>query len=217
MERNTIAVLGRPERSGELMGRTLPEGWDWHAVESQEGMEADALLQAMGIFVLQKAMFAALPERVMEAGIPVFVDAVCETTASLPDHRSIVRLNGWPGFLDRPLLELAAPEDRRPAAEALLHALGWDFRWVADEAGMVTARILAMVVNEACRAVREGVSVPEEVDTAMRLGAAYPAGPFEWAKRIGPERIVRLLGVLSEKASLYTPCPDMLEILSTKA
>ncbi len=199
------------------MGRTLPEGWHWHAVVSPEGMETDALVQARGIFSLQKGMLAALPAKVLEAGIPVFVDAVCETTASLPGHRSIVRLNGWPGFLNRPLLELAAPDERRPAAEALLHSLGWDFRWVADEPGMVTARILAMVVNEACRAVQEGVSVPDEVDTAMRLGAAYPAGPFEWAKRIGPERIVKLLRILSEKDPLYTPCPDMLETLSTKA
>ncbi len=210
-------MLGRPERCAELMGRTIPEGWDWQVFEDPKGIDTGRLLHSAGIFTLQKAMSAALPASVFEAGIPVFVDAVCETTETLPQHRGLVRVNGWPGFLNRPLLELAATEDRRKAAESLLNELGWDFRWVADEPGMVTARVLAMVVNEACLAVKEGVSVPAEVDAAMRLGAAYPSGPFEWAVRIGPERIVRLLNILAEKDPLYTPCPGMLDILSAKA
>jgi 3-hydroxybutyryl-CoA dehydrogenase len=217
MNRRTIAVLGRDGRTSELMGRSLPEGWDWMSFEDPETLDAESLRQAEGIFSLQKTMTAALPANVLESKVPVFVDAVCETTANLPKHDGIVRINGWPGFLNRPLLELAAPEERRPNAERLLDELGWGFRWVADEPGLVTARILAMVVNEACLAVREGVSVPAEVDTAMRLGAAYPSGPFEWASRIGPERIVRLLGILAEKDPLHTPCPGMLGILSSKA
>lgn len=216
MERRTIAVLGRPERSAELMGRPLPDGWEWRVFEDPGTMETEALFKAEGVFSLQKSMTDALPEKLLESETPVFLDAVCETTATLPEHRGIIRLNGWPGFLNRPLLELAAPEERRQPAERLLNRLGWGFRWVADEPGLVTPRILAMVINEACMAVREGVSVPAEVDTAMRLGAAYPGGPFEWAARIGPERIVRLLGLLAEKDPLYSPCPGMLDILANK-
>ena len=199
------------------MSRALPEGWGWRSFEGPETLDAETLLQSAAVFSLRKDMSAALPAELLESGTPVFIDAVCETTASLPGHDGVVRINGWPGFLDRPLLELAAPERRRPAAERLLKDLGWDFRWVADEPGMVTARILAMVVNEACLAVKEGVSVPAEVDTAMRLGAAYPAGPFEMAARIGPERIARLLGILAENDPLYTPCPGMLDILTSNA
>ena len=216
METRTIAVLGRSDRTAELMARALPEGWEWRVFEDVASIETDALCQAAGVFSLLKSMTAALPEKLLESGTPVFLDAVCETTTTLPDHRGIIRLNGWPGFLKHPLLELAAPEERRPNAERLLDELGRGFRWVADEPGLVTPRILAMVINEACMAVREGVSVPAEVDTAMRLGAAYPGGPFEWAARIGPERIVRLLGLLAEKDPLYAPCPGMLEILANK-
>lgn len=216
METRTIAVLGRSDRTAELMGRAIPEGWEWRVFEDVASIETDALCRAAGVFSLQKSMADALPEKLLESETPVFLDAVCETTATLPDHRGIIRLNGWPGFLNRPLLELAAPEERRQPAERLLNEVAWPFRWVADEPGLVTARILAMVINEACMAVREGVSVPAEVDTAMRLGAAYPGGPFEWAARIGPERIVRLLGLLAEKDPLYTPCPGMLDILANK-
>lgn len=216
MERNLITALGSEARCGELMARTLPSGWDWLHVDEVDGLDAETLLRSRGVFALRKSLFAALPAEVAQAGIPVFVDAVCETTASLPGHRGIIRVNGWPGFLDKPLLELAAPADRRPAAESLLEELGWSYRWVADEPGLVTARVIVTIVNEACMAVREGVSGREEIDTAMRLGAAYPAGPFEWASRIGPERIHRLLSILSEKDPIYTPCPDMLDILSQK-
>lgn len=216
MKRGKIAVLGSAGRTAELMRRALPEGWEWLSFEVPEELDAEALLHADGVFSLQKAMTKALPAELLESEVPVFIDAVCETTAALPKHDCIVRVNGWPGFLNRPLLELAAPEVRRPRAERILGELGWAFRWVADEPGMVTARVLAMVVNEACLAVREGVSVPAEVDTAMRLGAAYPSGPFEWASHIGPERIVNLLSILAETDPLYTPCPDMLGILSSK-
>ena len=51
---------------------------------------------------------------------------------------------------------------------------------MADAPGLVVARTLAMLVNEAADAVLQGVCSADGADAAMKLGVNYPAGPFEW-------------------------------------
>jgi 3-hydroxybutyryl-CoA dehydrogenase len=68
----------------------------------------------------------------------------------------------------------------RAQAPAWLAALGAAPLAVADTPGLVVARTIAMLVNEAADAVQQGVCTPEAADAAMRLGVNYPAGPFEW-------------------------------------
>ena len=41
--------------------------------------------------------------------------------------------------------------------------------------------------------MEDHVAEPEAIDTAMRLGANYPAGPLEWGERIGLAGIVETL------------------------
>ncbi len=65
----------------------------------------------------------------------------------------------------------------------------------------VSGRILAALVNEAASAVEGRVAEPEAVDTAMRLGANYPAGPLEWGERIGLSGIVATLDALERESS----------------
>jgi 3-hydroxybutyryl-CoA dehydrogenase len=111
------------------------------------------------------------------------------------------------------LLELACREFDKETAEILLTDLHWPFRWVADIRGMLTPRVIAMIVNEACFAVNENISAPKEIDIALTLGTSYPKGPFEWAKQIGPHRIIKLLTALSAEDERYTPAPSIHENL----
>jgi 3-hydroxybutyryl-CoA dehydrogenase len=106
-------------------------------------------------------------------------------------------------------LELAARETDKKAGEILLSDLNWPMRWVADIPGMLTPRVISMIVNEACFAVNENISSASEIDIAMKLGTSYPRGPFEWAKQIGSHRIIKLLTILSEKDERYTPAPSI--------
>jgi len=62
-------------------------------------------------------------------------------------------------------------------------------------------RVLATIVNEAASAVAEGIAAPEAIDTAMRLGANYPAGPLEWGERIGLAQVVGQLDALHAEVS----------------
>ncbi len=81
-------------------------------------------------------------------------------------------------------------------AAGWLRAAGWSPQRLQDAAGLVVARTLAMLINEAADAVQQGVCSEEGADLAMKLGVNYPAGPFEWLARWEAGAIVHLLDQL---------------------
>jgi len=74
-----------------------------------------------------------------------------------------------------------------------LVALGFKPREMVDVPGLIVARTIAMLVNEAHDAVQQGVCSEEGADAAMKLGVNYPAGPFDWLGQWGAAPIVALL------------------------
>jgi 3-hydroxybutyryl-CoA dehydrogenase len=84
----------------------------------------------------------------------------------------------------------------RVLAPAWLAALGYAPQPVADTPGLVVARTVAMLINEAADAVQQGVCTTEGADAAMKLGVNYPAGPFEWLAAWGAGEVVALLDAL---------------------
>lgn len=141
-------------------------------------------------------------------GKQVFVNGVTCTAADL-QHDNYIRLNAWAGFLERPVTELAAANDNaKAAAENIFNTLGWQYTWVADVPGMVAARVVSMIINEAFFAVADGVSSREEIDIAMKLGTNYPYGPFEWGRKIGLANIYFLLKKLQRQyGNRYAAAP----------
>lgn len=141
---------------------------------------------------------------------PVLVNAVVSTHQQL--EYPFIRINGWPGFLERPLHELVTPDTKTAdVISELYKQLGRECRIVSDTPGMISARILATIINEAWYTWEEEVSKKEEIDTAMRLGTNYPMGPFEWGERIGLENIAGLLTVLARENERYTPSASLLK------
>ena len=92
-----------------------------------------------------------------------------------------------------------------------MSALGWSFRIVPDQPGMIAPRVIAMIVNEAYFALGEKVSTREEIDIAMKLGTNYPFGPFEWAQKIGIENIRTLLTSMRRSDPRYEMAPALVE------
>ena len=84
----------------------------------------------------------------------------------------------------------------REDAPAWLAALGFAPLSVSDTPGLVVARTLAMLINEAADAVLQGVCTPAGADAAMRLGVNYPAGPFEWLAQWSVAQVCELLDAL---------------------
>jgi 3-hydroxybutyryl-CoA dehydrogenase len=106
-------------------------------------------------------------------------------------------INAFPTFINRPLLEWSALHtDQAQAAEATLDSLGLTGEQVADQVGLVSARVVCMIINEAAFVLGEGTADVAAVDNAMRLGTNYPYGPFEWADKIGLDNVFELLDAL---------------------
>lgn len=147
---------------------------------------------------------------------PVFINSVIEPLidsehlAAAAENCQLIRINAWPTFLKRELTELciADPFDESVVKE-IFGALGWKYRIVPDVPGMISPRIIAMIINEAYHTLHAGVSTKEEIDTAMKLGTNYPYGPFEWSEKIGLHRIQALLQALSKTDTRYTPAENL--------
>lgn len=134
----------------------------------------------------------------------IIVNSVLTTLPSLPSR--FVRINGWPTFLKRTIVEAsAATEEIKNKTEEVFACFGKKTEWVPDISGFVTARVVSTIINEAYFALEENVSSKEEIDTAMKLGTNYPYGPFEWSAVIGLKKIDALLTLLSTDNSRYMP------------
>jgi 3-hydroxybutyryl-CoA dehydrogenase len=152
--------------------------------------------------------FEPVSERVSTLALmlpkPVIINSVVHTLQDT--HPDFIRINGWNTFLSSPVWEAACrDEEKRQKAEAVFHFLGKKVEWLPDSPGFVTARVVSMIINEAYLALEEGVSTKAEMNTAMKLGTAYPFGPFEWVEKIGRKNVVHLLQMLARKNSRYTP------------
>ncbi|MGC4035130.1 MAG: 3-hydroxyacyl-CoA dehydrogenase family protein [Chitinophagaceae bacterium] len=134
----------------------------------------------------------------------IIVNDTTGTTIGMPDH--FIRINGWPGFLKRSTIEATTNNEmKKTVTEMLFHFFGKTITWLPDIPGLVTARVISSIVNEAFFALEDGVSSREEIDIAMKLGTNYPYGPFEWSKIIGIKKIFELLETLRISNARYTP------------
>lgn len=135
----------------------------------------------------------------------VIVHSVIKDLSGLPPH--FIRVNAWPTFLSGAILEGCGGHGvpREKVTEAL-GLLGKSIEWVPDVPGMVSARVIASIINEAYFGLSEGIATRQAIDTAMKLGTAYPYGPFEWAEKIGLERVASLLQELAQFETRYQPC-----------
>ena len=76
------------------------------------------------------------------------------------------------------------------------------------QAPAILGRIAAQIANEAAFALEERVAAPEDIDTAMRLGFNWPAGPLEFAELLGPARAVEILeGLRETRGEAYRVAP----------
>ncbi len=92
-----------------------------------------------------------------------------------------------------------APEGLAEHAAAWLAALGFSPQQVADTPGLIVARTIAMLINEAADAVQQGVCDEAGADAAMKLGVNYPAGPFEWLEDWSAREVTALLDRLDAR------------------
>jgi 3-hydroxybutyryl-CoA dehydrogenase len=118
--------------------------------------------------------------------------------------------NGLPSLFQRSVLEVSVsnPDDEKLLKQTC-GDLKTDYVLVDDRVGLVTPRVICMIINEAYFTVQEKTATREDIDIAMKLGTNYPCGPFEWTKKIGIKNVFETLEAVYEdtKDERYKICP----------
>ena len=168
--------------------------------------------------------FDAHPERIRDyAGNAhtLFLLSAVNCTPEMAFHQENIRyggeqifgINAIPGFLERSIAEVSNPfelnTDLLHPFKSLLHFENYE--WVKSRVGMVTPRIVFMIINEAFFTQQEGTATAPDIDTAMKLGTAYPHGPFEWMERCGIDNVYQTLEALYADThdERYKVCPAL--------
>ena len=199
--------------AGGLLGRKSGRGFYVYPAEVA-APPASMLgpVPTMVQYLLESDALDPLIERIKAAGIKVQARKeddplgagmfrVGNATVCLTDGRSatqlayeeelsnVVSVDLARDFATAKRVALARGEETTTAALAdavgLFRALGMEVSIITDIPGMIVARTLAMLANEAADAVLANVSDAAGVDTAMKLGVGHPEGPLATADRIG--------------------------------
>ncbi len=145
----------------------------------------------------------------------VFINTSLITLQSLITNKDTYNSNffgfcGLPTFVNRELLEVSIlKESDLPFLDKICKQLNTKYARVADSVGLVTPRIICMIINEAYYTVEEGTATRSDIDLAMKLGTNYPFGPFEWGQKIGIAHVYDLLAAVhaATQDERYLICP----------
>ena len=132
--------------------------------------------------------------------IPVIVSSVkIQLAKAVHDYGkkincTLIGMNCLPTFINRDLAEISLNNDAdKQKLDTLMNQLNWKYKLIEDRVGMITPRIIFMIINEACYTVQEGTATMQDIDVSMKLGTNYPFGPFEWANKIGVKHVYETL------------------------
>jgi len=147
----------------------------------------------------------------------VLTNALCasttETASWCNDPRRVV------GFGLLPPIKPATPIEFTPAlqtnapsaaqARDFWQKIGFEVVRVGDTPGLVRARIVCMLINEAAQALDDKIASAEDIDTAMTLAGNLPRGVLAWADDIGLDVVLGTLNAMYDywQDARYRPAP----------
>ena len=160
-------------------------------------------LQGRGVAVMSDANLAPESFRLGDALIAL-TDGRTAAARSASLAGPIALLDLARDFSTTTLLAATGSAESLAALASVLQAAGIALITLADVAGLVLMRTVACLANEAADVLTwsgtagdfsapGGCVTAADIDTAMRLGTAYPVGPLAWADELGASRIVAVL------------------------
>ncbi|ELV13700.1 Hydroxyacyl-coenzyme A dehydrogenase, mitochondrial, partial [Tupaia chinensis] len=136
------------------------------------------------------------------------------------------RFGGLHFFNPVPLMKLVevikTPMTSQKTFESLLDfskALGKHPVSCKDTPGFIVNRLLVPYLLEAIRLYERGDASKEDIDTAMKLGAGYPMGPFELVDYVGLDTTKFILDGWHEmdmQNPLFQPSPSLNKLVAEK-
>lgn len=199
---NIAVITGKPEVNNSFTALFAAAECMFCTDISSVPHNADAVIDLDFSFSEERieALRSLIPRTIM-------VNSVLNTLDEL--DAMFIRFNGWTGFINAGVTEVAFHKNNKNQAEELFAVLKWNYVVCADVCGFTVPRVVCMIINEAFFAFDESVSSKNEIDVAMKLGTNYPFGPFEWCNMIGISNVYALLKKLSATDARYTPAPGL--------
>lgn len=191
-----IAVKGSPERIEELNEILSSAGLSYTRVESTKNihngnfdvvfdLNFDDDTSGMSDYTALNTdtiLFLSSVKIQLEALLPVSL------------RPQTIGINALPTFLKRHSLEYCSSNS---GLEDLILSLGWKKALKTESRiGLVAPRVIFMIINEAYYTLQEGTANRQDIDLGMKLGTAYPFGPFEWCEMIGIKNVYQTLSAL---------------------
>lgn len=194
-----IAAIGTQEQTEELRKVLSPEH-SFQAYESNKIFQINITPYDV-VFDLE---YDQRPEEeyyyTTVSGKTIFLSSAkiqLEEYIKIKHSNTLIGINALPTFLGRKKLEACSPFGPMPVE--LIKKLGWDdVMETGSRTGMVSPRIVCMIINEAFYTLQEGTATKEDIDKGMKLGTAYPYGPFEWCDKIGIRNVYEVLNAVWE-------------------
>ncbi|MGQ0602644.1 MAG: 3-hydroxyacyl-CoA dehydrogenase family protein [Anaerolineales bacterium] len=164
--------------------------------------------------------------RRLPADIPLHTCALAvSTTLAASWIRNPERMTGFgvlPTIPATGMVEVArglqTDDEHFNSALAFWQSCGQQVITVADSAGLVRARMVCAIINEALSALQEGVASAADIDLAMKLGTNYPRGPLEWGDAIGLDTVLGVMEGLQAEwgEDRYRPTPLLRRLVAAE-
>jgi 3-hydroxybutyryl-CoA dehydrogenase len=215
------------EEVGRLCRRTKHQTTVYLVEDFLDALSADysrqALVTADVVVELHNESAAAKQELLSALGTALSPDALILTSALatsatraaswVPSPERVVGFGMLPPVPDQGVVELTAAlqtsESALAQATLFWEGLGQETVVVGDGPGLVRARTVCCLINEAITALMEGVASVHDIDKAMVLGTNYPHGPLAWGDLIGLDAVLGVMTGLFEEwgDDRYRPSP----------
>ena len=139
--------------------------------------------------------------------------SVVDQTVGLAHPERLLGLHFFNPVPLMPLVEVVRSVRTDPAVikagVAFAQAVGKTPVPARDESGFIVNRLLVPYLIDAVRALEHGTGSIAEIDTAMKLGAGYPMGPFTLLDFVGLDTVVRIGEIMFDqyREARYAPPP----------
>lgn len=126
--------------------------------------------------------------------------SITEIAAAYPDPTRVIGMHFFNPAMIMALVEvipaIQTSEETVEIVMELSKDLGKEPVKVKEGPGFVVNRILIPGMNEAAFILMEGLATVEDIDTAMKLGAGWPMGPFTLCDMVGIDISLEVCNVL---------------------
>lgn len=187
-----------------------------YSTEMKALREADIIIEAVPERMeIKKEIFRAADEAAKEGAVIVSNTSGLSISEMAAATKRPDKVMGIHFFYPAPVMKLAelirgiaTSEETYQTVREFAAAIGKEVVDCPELPGFIVNRILVPMMNEAAFLVMEGCR-PEDVDTAMKLGANHPMGPLELCDFVGIDVMLATMTGLYNgfKDSKYRPCP----------